>query len=110
MAQRAVIQTKRAPMFDDAVAAKVAEHIAFLSTQPFTVADAEALIEKHCGRYSRGKHAGKLRGWAEISMVVEGGWKKDGPGYMNGHVERPGRITKVRIVDNFAGRVYLEIF
>jgi len=109
MAQRAVIETKEAPMFDANVAARVAEHVASFMVQPFSVADALALIEKQCGRYTRGAHKGHLRGWAAVSRVVEGGWKKDGPGEGNGHVEYPGRVTGVVIADRFSGKQYLAV-
>jgi hypothetical protein len=106
--------TKRVPMFDPAVAAKVAEHVSGFYCQalaadgtpiPF---DGMALIEEKCGRYTRGAHKGQLRGWAEITIVERGGWKKDAPGYLNGHVERPGQIRSIRITD-FTGRCYLEV-
>lgn len=97
--------TKRVPMFDPNVASKVAEHISAFYPQPF---DGMALIEKECGRYTRGKHKGAIRGWAEITIVERGGWKKDGPGYMYGHVERPGEIRQIRITD-FGGKCYLEV-
>jgi hypothetical protein len=164
--------TKRVPMFDPAVAAKVAEHVsgfycqaqhpdvtkweiahAILEEQDrvsreavvklhanggtdedvlkFATEQAElfaarraalgpkpslapipfdgmALIEEKCGRYTRGAHKGQLRGWAEITIVERGGWKKDAPGYLNGHVERPGQIRSIRITD-FTGRCYLEV-
>lgn len=102
--QRASTQIKRVPMFDEAVAAKVAEHVAFFYGPGF---DAVGLIEKQCGRYTRGAHKGALRGWAEIEVVVVGGWKKTAPGEGNGFVAYPGRVLSVRISD-FNGKPYLE--
>ncbi len=69
---------------------------------------AAALVEEKCGRYTRGQHAGKLRGWAEIEVVVEGGWRKYGPGERNGRVVRPGTILKIEIRP-FAGAPYLTV-
>lgn len=103
--QYASTTIKKCPMFDDVCAAKVIEHIGNQYPQPF---DATALVEEKCGRFVRGKHVGKLRGWAEIEVVVVGGWKKDGPGYRNGRVVRPGTILGIRIVD-FNGKSYLGV-
>ncbi len=92
-------------MSDDACAARVIAHIATLYPQPF---DAAALVEERCGRYRRGKHTGKLRGWASLEVVTVGGWKKDAPGYGHGRVVRPGQLLSVRISD-FNGKSYLEV-
>jgi hypothetical protein len=100
---------KRVPMFDDVAAYKVAEHIAAFYPQPFTVAEALALIEARCGRYIRGAHKGQLRGWATLEVVREGGWKRYGPGEGNGRVVRPGRILSISIGDDFSGKTYLEV-
>lgn len=100
------VETRRVPMFDDAAAAKVAEHISAKYPQPF---DAMALIEEKCGRFVRGKHTGKLRGWATIEVVTVGGWKKDGPGYRHGHVVLPGIVLRVTIADDYAGKTYLDV-
>jgi hypothetical protein len=101
--------TKRCPMADPACAAKVAEHIAQFYCQPFTQADALALIEQQCGRFVRGPKKGLLRGWASIEIVTEGGWKRHGPGERNGGVVYPGRVLSISIGDDFSGKTYLEV-
>lgn len=40
--------------------------------------------------YSRGPRKGLTKGYIVWDKVVKGGWKKDGPGYMNGGVVAPG--------------------
>ena len=109
MSTRAVIVTKRCPMYDDACAARVAAQISALyptaESGPF---DAMALIEERCGRFTRGAHVGKVRGWAEIRVAESGGWLARGPGYMNGRVVRPGTVVGVAITA-FDGRTYLEV-
>lgn len=69
---------------------------------------AREMVETHCGRYTRGKNEGQLRGWAHIEICTEGGWKKDGPGERNGRVIRPGRVTAIKILD-FHGKAFLEV-
>lgn len=96
---------KRCPMSVDECAARVIALISEKYPQPF---DATAMVEEHCGRFKRGAHAGKLRGWAEIEVVTEGGWKRNGPGERNGGVVRPGTVLGIRIVD-FNGHPYLEV-
>lgn len=71
-------------------------------------AAATKLVEERCGRYQRGAHAGQLRGWAEIDVCTEGGWKKNGPGERNGRVVYPGTVVHIRIND-FNGNAYLEV-
>jgi hypothetical protein len=72
-----------------------------------------ALLQAHCGlsndiiegivgRYSRGKRKGQLRGAVIWKKVVRGGWVKNG--FEGGHVEFPGRIFDVHIVDAFTLR------
>src|SRR5436190_3689548 len=103
--QYASFETKRCPMSDDICAAKVIEHIANLSTQPFTIADAFDLVESKCGRFTRGKTPGALRGWASITICTVGGWtRKDG----YGHVVYPGTLVRVRISD-YNDKTYLEL-
>ena len=104
--QYASTTVKRCPMFDDVCAAKVIEHISAKYPQPF---DATALVEESCGRYLRGKHAGKLRGWANIVVVTEGGWQRHGSGERNGRVVYPGAILSISIGDDFTGKTYLEV-
>ena len=72
-------------------------------------AEAAKLVEEKCGRYTRGQHVGKLRGWASIEVVTEGGWKKYGPGERNGRVVRPGTVLSIRIGDDFTHKTYLEV-
>jgi hypothetical protein len=103
--QRASTTIKRCPMADDVCAAKVAEHVAKFYGPGF---DAMALIEEQCGRFTSGKSAGKLRGWAEIEVVTTGGWKKTAQGEGHGFVARPGRVLSIRISD-FSGKTYLEV-
>ncbi len=104
--QYASFETKRCPMSDDICAAKVIEHIASLSVQPFTVADAFDLVESKCGRFTRGKTPGALRGWASITICTVGGWMRRG--YDAGHVVYPGTLVSVRISD-YNDKIYLEI-
>ena len=101
--QYACIEVKRCPMFDDDCAARVTKHIASLYS-----GDAAALVQLSCGRYTRGKHVGKLRGWASLDVVTEGGWQRIGPGERNGRVVYPGTLLAVRI-DDFNGKPYLEV-
>ena len=98
--QRAQWTVKRCPMSDDVCAAKVKEHFARFGI------DGDA-VEQACGRFKSGKTPGKLRGWANIAVVTEGGWKKSGPGYMNGGVVRPGAILGVSVTD-FYGKAYIS--
>src|SRR5262245_41870183 len=103
MAQRAIVVTKRCPMADDQCASTVIRHIGDKYPQPF---DAAALVEQRCGRYVRGTHAGKLRGWASIEVCTVGGWRRDG--YETGRVMRPGEIGRIEITD-FNGKKYLDV-
>jgi hypothetical protein len=103
--QYATVETKRCPMSDDGCAARVIEH---LTAKYAPGTDVAAIVEKACGRFSRGKHPGKLRGWASIEVCTEGGWRRLGPGERNGYVMRPGTIGRVAIED-FNGRPYLEV-
>jgi hypothetical protein len=98
MTQYAKMQTKACPMHDPACAEKIIEHIANFYPPGF---DAVALVEKHCGRYTRGKHVGALRGWAHVTVCVEGGW-------LRGRVAYPGTVIGITISD-FNGTVYLEV-
>lgn len=107
MPPRASWVQKRCPMHNEACATRVAEHLTRFMGQPFTVADAMALIEKQCGRLTRGAHKGALRGWATIAVCTRGGWKRGGYGEGNGHVVLPGTIMGVRISD-FNGKVFLS--
>ena len=103
--QYAQTAVKRVPMYDATCAAKVIEHISTFYPQPF---DAAALVEAQCGRFTRGAHKGQLRGWATITVVAEGGWKKNGPGYGNGRVVYPGTVLSISIED-FNGKPYLQV-
>lgn len=105
--QYASVVIKRCPMHDDTCAARVAEQIAARMVQPFTPADALKLIEEKCGRFTRGAHKGRLRGWASIEVVTEGGWKRHGPGERHGGVVYPGTVLGISIGDDFTGTTYL---
>jgi hypothetical protein len=96
---------KSGPMHDDAIAARVVDMVNFRNPAGF---DSSALINEKCGRYVRGQHTGKLRGWATWTFVTCGGWKKDGPGYLNGHVVPPGSITSI-VISDYSGKVYFSI-
>jgi hypothetical protein len=48
------------------------------------------------GTYTRGPRKGKQRGYIVWDKIVSGGWVKDGPGYCNGHVAKPG-TSNVRV-------------
>lgn len=100
--QYASTSTRRVPMHDPACAAKVIEHVSRM-----TGGDSTAYVEEKCGRYTRGAHKGALRGWASITVVEVGGWKKNGPGEGNGRVVRPGTVLSVVIAD-FNGREFLS--
>lgn len=106
---------KMGPMYDDGVAARVIERISAFYPQGHSLVegevkpfDAAALVEARCGRYVRGAHKGKLRGWASIECVRIGGWKKTAPGEGNGRVVRPGQVLGLTI-SAFDGRPYLEV-
>jgi hypothetical protein len=101
------ITVKSCPMFDPNCAAKIAEHVVHFRVQPFTKDEALALIEKCCGRYSRGKHVGQLRGWAEVHVCTEGGWWRLGPGERNGRVLYPGMLIAV-VIRDYNGKVLFE--
>lgn len=103
--QYATVVTKRCPMSDPACAARVIERLTELYPPGLDVA---AMVEQACGRFVRGQHKGQLRGWAELDIVTEGGWKRRGPSEGNGYVVYPGRCLAVRIVP-FAGPPYLEV-
>ena len=94
-------------MYDPRVFSEVVSIIGNSCTRTGTV-DIPSLIEKKCGRYVRGKHQGKLRGWATWTFVIQGGWLKDGPGYMNGYVVRPGQYLDIQITD-YNGKVFMEV-
>ena len=106
--QYASVTAKRCPMFDPACAVRVAKYVAERQVQPFTEADALALIETACGRYVRGTRKGQLRGWASIQVVTEGGWLRYGPGERNGRVVYPGTVLQVSVDDDFTGKTYLS--
>lgn len=114
MTQYASVTVKRCPMSDPQCATTVIAQIASLYPQAVdaggnpTPFDAATLVEERCGRYVRGAHKGQLRGWAELEVVAEGGWKKGGPGQGNGRVLFPGALLSVRIAD-FAGKAYLSV-
>ena len=105
--QYARTETKSCPLTEEVCLDRVADLVSQRYPQPFTKDEARDLIIEKCGRYTKGKNAGKVRGWAYIEVVVEGGWKKDGPGYMNGHVVRPGRVLSIHIRD-YVGKVYFS--
>lgn len=111
MGQYATIEIKACPMFDDTCAATVMKHIGDRYTRnangELTI-DVPAMIEKACGRYIRGKHVGKLRGYAHMTVVTKGGWQKLGPGEGNGRVVTPGTILDISIVD-YTGKPYFAI-
>lgn len=90
--QYARTQIKTAPMYDENVAAKVAEQFQ----------GGMALVEEKCGRFVRGKHVGSLRGWAHFEIVVEGGWSRE-----RGCVLLPGQLIRLDVSD-FNGKRYLE--
>lgn len=104
-AQYARTAIKSCPMYEDVCASTVAAHIASFYSPGF---DAVSLLEARCGRFTRGKHAGKLRGWAKVTVVTEGGWKRSGPGEDNGRVVYPGTVLGVSITD-FYGKVFLAV-
>jgi hypothetical protein len=95
--------------YEDIFRKAIEESRQALGPRPEPVAfDAMALIEERCGRFVRGAHVGKLRGWANIEVCTEGGWQKLGPGQGNGRVLRPGQIVGLSITD-FNGKAYLEV-
>jgi len=103
--------TKRGPMHDAAIVAQVTRMLSTIAqgavpTHLATPVDVAALIEAKCGRYTRGAHKGAPRGWATWTFVVKGGWLKDGPGHLNGHVVRPGQVIDV-VVTDFGGKTLL---
>jgi hypothetical protein len=95
-------------MWDPKVAAKAAEYVEYFSTRNSMgeiTFDPIALIEEKCGRYTRGKHKGELRGYLEVLYVSIGGWRKTGS-YMQGYAVRPGKVLGVKI-SGWKGEVYL---
>ncbi len=108
---RAHVIIRRGPMYDPRICAIAKSLIANSLTRnaygELTI-NVDDLIAEKCGIYSRGKHTGKLRGWATWNYVERGGWVSDGPGYMNGHVVRPGHAYGLTISD-FNGKIYLSI-
>ena len=104
-------QISSGPMWDPQVFARAVEHITAMSTrngEGGMTYDPAAMLEGNCGRYSRGKHKGEIRGWMHIKYVSRGGWLKAGPGYMNGGVVRPDTILGLTVTD-FNGKIYYEI-
>lgn len=99
MSTHARITIKSAPLSDEAVVAKVTEHLSKMG-----LPDAATALEAAVGRYVRGKNAGKLRGWVRIHVAESGGWYKEGPGYMNGHVVLPGTVIAITVTD-FMGNI-----
>ena len=60
------------------------------------------ILEALCGRYSRGKRTGQLRGAVYYKRAVRGGWVREN-GY--GHVQFPGIVEgSIYIGDAFTGR------
>jgi len=57
------------------------------------------IIEAIAGRYSRGKRKGQLRGAITWERCIKGGWYRTG--YEGCHVEYPGKIRNVAIIDAF---------
>jgi hypothetical protein len=86
----------------------VLEHTPECATQTRIPFDAAALVEKACGRFVRGAHAGQLRGWATLEVVTEGGWQRTAEAFRGGRVVRPGQILGITISD-FTGKPYLEV-
>lgn len=84
------------------------EHTPTCASNTSDPIDAMEMIEKACGRYTRGKHAGQLRGWASITIVTVGGWMKYGPGERNGRVFYPGTIKGIEITD-YNGKPYISV-
>jgi len=108
---RAVLRYKRGPMHDPRVldiVIKIFENSCTRTGTGQLTVDIPALIEQKCGRYSKGKHKGQLRGWATWTYVERGGWVRNGPGYGNGHVVRPGHNIAVTVSD-YTGNHYLEV-
>lgn len=104
-AQYAKVMVKRCPMSDDACVEAVIKHVESLAGAGF---DARQAIEINCGRYTRGRNKGKLRGWANIHICYEGGWFKNGPGYMNGRVVYPNTVMGVSVTD-YLGKEYFHV-
>jgi hypothetical protein len=103
--QRAKTEVKRCPMSEDICADRVIAQIQGFYTTGEGAVNARKVVEEACGRYVKGKNAGKLRGWANIWICVEGGWKTEGPGERNGFVMYPGKVYGISITD-FNGNVY----
>lgn len=99
--QRAAFRATSAPMYDNAVAAKVAEYAMLVG-----VAEPVAYIEERCGRYTRGAHAGYLKGWATFEVCREGGWSRRFSAF--GGVVRPGTLAGITVTD-FHGRELLRL-
>jgi hypothetical protein len=95
-------------MANPTCAETVAKHIARFMAQPFTEEQAAKLVEEKCGRYTRGKNKGQLRGYAYIEVCTVGGWRLYGPGERNGGVCYPGTVLSVTIAD-FNGNAYLSV-
>jgi hypothetical protein len=104
-----------AMMYNAGVLEKAAEHITNMSTRNSEGKlsfDPITLIEERCGRYTRGKHKGELRGTLHVLYAERGGWIKKGPGYMNGRVTLPGQVHGIKIT-TWAGNTLLaygEVF
>jgi hypothetical protein len=103
--QYARVEVKSCPMSEDKCAAVVMRHIeSFYSPN---TPNLNQVVEEACGRYTRGKHTGKLRGWAKIEVCTVGGWQRLGMGQHHGRVLRPGQIVSISIED-FNGKAYFS--
>jgi hypothetical protein len=76
-----------------------------MRVQPFTPEDAIQLMAEYCGVYKRGAHIGHIKGWAYMTVCVEGGWyRRD---YGKGGVLRPGTVLSLEIRD-YNGKVLIS--
>lgn len=95
--------TNPAPLFDHNVLGKTVQHISDLCGVDSE--EAMAMLEKHCGRYVRGKHKGELRGYVAVSYCREGGWLRTGS---EGRVVYPGTILGLEVC-GFNGEEMLKL-
>lgn len=101
--------TNPAPMFDSNVVEKTLEHIKTLCNMDRE--EAMNMLEKQCGRYTRGKHKGELRGYVAVTYCVEGGWLRTGASGTHGpegRVVYPNTLTNLEIC-GFGGEELLKI-
>lgn len=82
------------------------EFIAKLTMNHFGLTPKE--LEMLVGRVTRGKRKGQLKGRLNWLKCVRGGWRKIGPGYMNGQVVYPNTTFEYQIKESWTDKILMN--